>query len=523
MDTISPQRLRLSLISHTNAGKTTLARTLLQRDIGEVRDAPHVTEFAESHLLVRSDAGDELMLWDTPGFGDSVRLLQRVQREGTALGWFLSAVWDRWRDRPFWASQQALRHVRDETDVVLYLVNAAEPPEAAPHVDAEMRLLAWMQRPVLVLLNQLGTDHDAARDAADIDRWRQHLRGHEAVRALLPLDAFARCWVQEGALWRTVAEHLQGAQREAMQRLAQAWWLPRQRAFDASVQVIANALAELALLREPLEGHNVLTQALGGLKTAMRQRWQSAQTAAATTPSRAGTAADAAQARLMQAVRERVATELAALLPLHALQGQTHAQAAIQLRVDQLLDVHARLDEKQTAAWGGVITGALAGLKADVASGGLTLGGGMLAGGLLGALAGMGVAKGLNVVRGGGPPWAGLSNHALNALTEAALLRYLAVAHFGRGRGDWQQDPVPEAWLVHVQASLEAYRSGFDAIWSGRDARAATDDTGAHADTSTAAHGRAGQLAEALAPLLALTLRNALARLYPEAAAQWAP
>ena len=28
----------LSLISHTNVGKTTLARTLLRRDVGEVRD-----------------------------------------------------------------------------------------------------------------------------------------------------------------------------------------------------------------------------------------------------------------------------------------------------------------------------------------------------------------------------------------------------------------------------------------------------------------------------------------------------
>ena len=33
----------LSLISHTNIGKTTLARTLLRQDVGEVRDAPHVT------------------------------------------------------------------------------------------------------------------------------------------------------------------------------------------------------------------------------------------------------------------------------------------------------------------------------------------------------------------------------------------------------------------------------------------------------------------------------------------------
>jgi hypothetical protein len=35
-----PGTIALSLISHTNAGKTTLARTLLGRDVGEVRDAP---------------------------------------------------------------------------------------------------------------------------------------------------------------------------------------------------------------------------------------------------------------------------------------------------------------------------------------------------------------------------------------------------------------------------------------------------------------------------------------------------
>ena len=35
--------ITLSLISHTNVGKTTLTRTLLRRDVGEVRDAAPVT------------------------------------------------------------------------------------------------------------------------------------------------------------------------------------------------------------------------------------------------------------------------------------------------------------------------------------------------------------------------------------------------------------------------------------------------------------------------------------------------
>ena len=32
------------------------------------RDRPHVTEVAESHVLIESDGGDALVLWDTPGF-----------------------------------------------------------------------------------------------------------------------------------------------------------------------------------------------------------------------------------------------------------------------------------------------------------------------------------------------------------------------------------------------------------------------------------------------------------------------
>ena len=121
---MAPTTIALSLVSHTNVGKTTLARTLLGRDIGEVRDDAHVTEAAEAHVLVESTAGDRLMLWDTPGFGDSLRLAKRLALAGNPIGWFLSEVWDRWRDRAFWSSQRALRNVLEQADVVLYLVNA---------------------------------------------------------------------------------------------------------------------------------------------------------------------------------------------------------------------------------------------------------------------------------------------------------------------------------------------------------------------------------------------------------------
>jgi predicted GTPase len=41
-----------------------------------VRDAAHVTDVATGYLLLQAGA-DTLMLWDTPGFGDTARLLKR--------------------------------------------------------------------------------------------------------------------------------------------------------------------------------------------------------------------------------------------------------------------------------------------------------------------------------------------------------------------------------------------------------------------------------------------------------------
>ena len=87
--------------------------------------------------------------------------------------------------------------------------------------------------------------------------------------------------------------------------------------------------------------------------------------------------------------------------------------------------------------WGGAVTGALVGLKADLLSGGLTLGGGLIAGGLLGALGSAGLARCVNLVRGTGRSFVTWNAAALDTMVEAALLRQLAVEHFGRGRGDW--------------------------------------------------------------------------------------
>jgi hypothetical protein len=372
------RNIALSLVSHTNAGKTTLARTLLGRDVGEVRDAPHVTEFADVHTMLETADGERLLLWDTPGFGDSARLLKRLRQSSQPLGWFMSQVWDRWRDRAFWATQQALRNVRDEADVMLYLVNASEEPAAAGYVGTEMNLLAWVDKPVVVLLNQLGAPREAAVEAADIARWKSHLAPYAHLRVVLPPSiAFARAWAQELTLLRAIEAVLDAIGRRAWRACAR-----RGSAARAHLRLPRCARSQQAWrAREHARGP------AGG--SALRSRLRSVGAAIGL-----GNADDTPAAVAQRALAERLDAEVRAntleLLQLHGIGGA--AQQEILTRLARHYELRLRMDEKGAAMWGGMVTGALVGLKADVLSGGLTLGGGLLTGGLLGAL---GVARAL--------------------------------------------------------------------------------------------------------------------------------
>lgn len=481
--------IALSLVSHTNVGKTTLARTLLRRDIGEVRDEAHVTHEAERHPMIDSPEGDRLELWDTPGFGDSLRLAQRLAQRGNPIGWFLGEVWDRFRDRGFWHSQRALRHVLEQADVVLYLVNASESPADAGYLDPELRVLALIGKPVVVLLNQLGPPRPPADEAAQVERWRRHLAAQPAVRAVLALDAFARCWVQEDRLLAAIAGALPAeaaSQRAAFARLRRAWEARSRADFDAAMRVLAERLARAALDREPLPD--------GGWTDRLKQ-----------VGSAIGLFAEGGagpRERAMQELAQRLDADVRdstdRLIRLHGLDG--HATEVVLMRLAEHYAVREPLSEGKAALWGGAVTGALAGLKADIASGGLTLGGGLLAGGLLGALGAAGLAKGVNLVRGVDRPSIAWTDTVLVDLTKATLLGYLAVAHYGRGRGEWAEGETPAFWREAVEACGARIAAEVGAM-AGRGDAVAED-----------AHRR---LAERLQPGLTASAECLFARLYP--------
>jgi len=454
--------INLSLIAHTNVGKTTLARTLLGHDVGEVRDEAHTTSEANAYRLIDTDAGDLLLLWDTPGFGDSARLVNRLRQQGNPIGWFLSSVWDRYSDRAFWLTQVAVRNIRDQADVILYLVNASETPEDAGYLAPELAVLEWIGKPVIVLLNQTGKPRPLAEEQKDETRWRNALKQWTNIRDVLPLDAFARCWVQELTLFSAIAKVLPGARTPVFDRLTASWKARRQQQFSEAMVALAQPIARAACDSAPIPDKSVLNQ-LGQLIGLSQKEDRETVSAAVRT--------------MGERLKKDLLQSAERLITIHDLTGN-----AVQELRSKLGDVSATkspVDARKAAGVTGLVSGALTGLGTDIMTGGLSLGGGMLVGAVLGALGGAGVAKGVNVVRGAKAPVLRWDDAFLDALVISALMRYLAVAHFGRGRGAWRESEYPAFWLEAVTQAVSDRKVPLAKIWTLRDADCTHERIGA--------------------------------------------
>ncbi|NGZ88624.1 GTPase domain-containing protein [Duganella aceris] len=442
--------IQLALISHTNNGKTTLARTLMGVDVGEVRDAAHVTITSESHTLLATPQGDELRLWDTPGFGDSVRLLKRLGQSGNPIGWFLREVLDRYRDRPFWLSQQALRAARDAADVVLYLVNSSEDPRDAGYVPAEMKILEWLGKPVVVLLNQTGRPRPQAEEQAEQARWRDHLRQYPVVREVLALDAFARCWVHERVFYEALGKLLDAERQVGYARLFASWEAGNAARYDQAMRLLAVQLQAAARDSEAVEADSksMLKSALKVVGIGKNEALQRQEKAMATLVARLNLATG-------EMTRE--------LLMLHKLDPAE--VATINARVRDHFTVRAPVDQAQAGLLGAMISGAATGLSADLMAGGLTLGGGALLGGVVGAVTFAGAAWGFNSSTDRDRATMQFTDAFMRSLVVAGILRYLAVAHFGRGRGNFVDAEAPAFWQSEVEQAVALHDDALAALW----------------------------------------------------------
>lgn len=436
-------RVCLSLISHTNVGKTTLARTLLRRDVGQILDEEHVTDIAEAYPMLELDSGERLLLWDTPGFGNTATLVKRLRRSQQPVMSFILETWDRFRNRSLWCSQQAVRNVQQEADLVLYLVDASQKPADSPFVPLEMEILQWIGKPVVVLLNQMGPPKLPLAEELEIEEWKISLRRYPMVRNVMGLDAFARCWVQEHVLLDSLTALLQPEQRMLYDRLKSAWREKAQRRFTQTMQVLGHQLTE-SLMDRVIVSKESFLQKLGMGRKSLNEEMDSAR--------------DQLSARLA----ERSVAAANELIQLHELTGQQRER--LEQSRQENFSVPQQVNESLWTAVGGILSGAAVGVAADIKTGGMTLGGGTILGIFAGGAGSYLLAKGYNLARGGKDHVRWTEEH-FAAQVETALLFYLAVSHWGRGRGDWAEAEHPPHWRSKVHAVVAEHRKAIDQVW----------------------------------------------------------
>jgi hypothetical protein len=393
--------------------------------------------------LIRSGNDDVLRLMD----------LSRMQAPApSTMGWagrLLNLV-SRNRAKPE-ASDQALAVARGDCDVVLHVCSAAGDQDAA------RPLLQWLGKPVLVLVNRPGP----------------------ADPGELSFDAFARCWVQERTLLDAIGRLLPQPKAAGFARIAAAWDARNQARFARAVAALAEHL--LYAVRQSEEVRSSALTVKNLIPTERQAQAQARQAAVDAVVKRL----DASAAEMFSRLRK-----------LHGLDDS--AAGTLQERMEEKFVVQQAIDMPQ-AGVAGAATGAAMGASVDLLVGGLTLGAATALGALVGGSAAFIAAAWKNRATPGGTTLVQLSEEMMQAMVEAALLRYLAVAHYDRGP-DGAEGELRPFWKSDVVAAVEARKTFLLPFWAA--ARTQPDS---------------GKLVLALAREIETIARNVLATLYPDA------
>jgi GTPase SAR1 family protein len=390
---------QIAVVGHTNAGKTSLMRTLARdAEFGEVSPSPATTREVTSIALL-ADGRARADFRDTPGLEDSIGLLELVDRMRT----------DRRDDGPslierFLGSSEAAGRFSQEAkslrqariaDLVLYVIDARD--RVLPRYLDEIELLSRCGRPLLPVMNFVSDDFNRAEE------WR---------------DALARLGLHAAAAFDTVLFDADDERRlfEAMRILAE----PHREAIDAliedrsqrrrrSISRAAHAIAELLV---DAAAFVVPVEPTDDKEEPNTERHRILE----------------AEERLQAALRKQERFSHRAILAAFEFTDEDTESALLECTEGRLgIDLFSSEALKQSGvgATAGAAGGAATGAVIDLALGGMSLGAaagiGAVVGGLLGSTAGQGKRL-FRRLRGGDELRAG------NATLQVLLARSLDLA-----------------------------------------------------------------------------------------------
>ncbi|MDO5624191.1 MAG: GTPase/DUF3482 domain-containing protein [Pseudomonadota bacterium] len=236
--------LHIAIVGHTNAGKTSLLRTLTRQvDFGEVSDRPGTTRHAEA-VELRLNGAAAVRFIDTPGLEDSVALLDFLGRlpgdsRPARVRAFLSGPEAR---EAFEQEAKVLRALIDKADAAMLVIDTRE--SVLPKFRAEIEALTWCAKPVMPVLNFV-------RDAGS-----RHAEWHQALleanlHARVEFDVVAPFIGSEQRLYGDLATLLP-ARRAQLQDITYALAREARERRQAACRAIASGLIDVAAMRRAL-------------------------------------------------------------------------------------------------------------------------------------------------------------------------------------------------------------------------------------------------------------------------------
>lgn len=259
----------LSVIGHTNVGKTSLMRTLLRdTQFGEVKNESATTKHVAAVHILGKHNRPLLTLHDTPGLEDATGVMDFLQAytdgrdDGVErLSVFLAAA-DEQDARLGDDFSQEAKVIRSliQSDIAIYVIDAREP--VLPKYKDELAILAISGTPVLPVFNFIKGNED------NMQAWRLML-SRRALHVVNAFDTVAFDFDGEMALWQNLATL--SVEKESLHTLQQERQDTWQDMAEEGSLIIADFLVNVASFSKKIDEDEDPAPTLSVMQTAVRQ------------------------------------------------------------------------------------------------------------------------------------------------------------------------------------------------------------------------------------------------------------
>jgi len=268
----SQPAINVAVVGHTNAGKTSLIRTLLRDDqFGNIDETAGTTRSVEKSVIF---AGDHAVinLFDTPGFEDSSALLQALEEltgnvETRTPADLLRSFISRAMDYPDFEQEIKVLRQSLNSDALLYMIDVREP--LLGKYSDEVEILSKAGKPILPVFNFIAGNDEA------LMRWREQMARFN-LHAALEFDTVAFDFDAEKRLYQKLQSVLE-PRYHTLQTLIDYRQEVWNKLVHAAARRIFQLLTQVACYRLEVNGKDGISDAdMNAMQNFVRQAEQAA-------------------------------------------------------------------------------------------------------------------------------------------------------------------------------------------------------------------------------------------------------